>query len=318
VSDELTKIISIWQEGDPAQAADMARELCRSEECTAINWALCGRIELDMGNLATARSCLQQALRLNPSLPYALAGMGDLCDNEGDRTGAIRFYEDSLRVEPTVARRIILGSLLRQEGRTDESVILLSEAAQLEPENDEAHVNRAMSLEDAGRVEEAEDAYRTVLDLSESQYHVRALELLGQLYCDQRRLDEAESMFLKALAIAPDVPAYRGRARLCELREDARGAESAFRAALGYSPDDVVTLVDYGCWLIRQRRHDEAEQTLMHANSVDPDSLNTWVALARLYRATGDRGRQAACLRSALDVAPERDDIRTLLDQCLD
>ena len=96
----------------------------------------------------------------------------------------------------------VLGAVLKQTGRISESLPAMQKAAQLAPQDAEAHSNLGTVLQELGRLDEAEASLRQAIalkhDFNEAFNNLGdTLQLLG-------RLDEAEANFKQAIALKPD------------------------------------------------------------------------------------------------------------------
>lgn len=78
-----------------------------------------------------------------------------VCDRAGDETQAVQFYDAAWRLGvPSAARAEFIvgyGSTLRNVGRTDEAIALLTAYLQVEPENHAARCFLGLALHAAGR-----------------------------------------------------------------------------------------------------------------------------------------------------------------------
>ena len=96
----------------------------------------------------------------------------------------------------------VLGAVLKQTGRTTESLTAMQTSAQLAPQDAEAHSNLGATLNQLGRFEEAEASYKQAVALEPD--YVNAHFNLGNTFRDLGKLDEAEASYKRAIALKCD------------------------------------------------------------------------------------------------------------------
>jgi Flp pilus assembly protein TadD len=127
--------------------------------------------------------------------------------------------------------------------------------------------------------------------------NVGALAQAGDAQADMGDRLSAEASYKKALALAPrDVKARMGLAKLM-LRDDLKGAETAFRDILRDQPHNPAVLNDLGYVLDLQERHKEAQALYVEALASDPNRLSVRVNLALSLALSGEAPRGEAMLR---------------------
>jgi tetratricopeptide (TPR) repeat protein len=167
----------------------------------------------------------------------------------------------------------------------------------------------AYRLQAAGRIAEAEAAYRAVLAAEPGQ--IEALDLLAQL-C-RARGDLAEALSLYAAAMKAD----RGSAEaasnhavvLNELNRPAEALVSLDRALI-LRPDSVPAHYNRGNALLGLDRFEEALRSYERTISHDPSHVDAWYNRGNALRELRRHEAALASYRHALALAPERADIR--------
>ena len=96
----------------------------------------------------------------------------------------------------------VLGAVLQQTGRLEESLAPMQSAVRLSPQDAEAHYNLGVTLKEIGRLDESEASYRKVIELKPD--YAKAYLNLGVILHDLHRLDEAEASHKQAIALRPD------------------------------------------------------------------------------------------------------------------
>jgi len=134
---------------------------------------------------------------------------------------------------------------------------------------DFAQLRSALALEQAGRLEEAAQAYARILDRHPQS--PRAWVNLGNVEAARRRSAEAEAAYRRAIEIAPDQPEALNNLAWLLLQQGSRLAEAealARAAAAPPGPDRPLVLDTLARILAARGRCQEAEGTFAEALAV--------------------------------------------------
>jgi tetratricopeptide (TPR) repeat protein len=240
------------------------------------------------------------------------------------RPQAIRLLYDIVRTDPNNAdARLLLGSVLQEEGDAAGSIVQLTEAVKLRPGSAEAQnalgegfkasgdskrargpFEKAVALD--GKLAPAQLNLGLVLleagELDEAGKHLdRAIELPGRkpdaayphylrakVSTGQNDLGEAVGHLQQAVTLRPDFAeawSDLGNARQALL--DQAGALSAFERAVSLDPDDAVAQTRIGSLLLEQGKTHLAAMHLREAARVDPTNQSSLYILQRALREDG-------------------------------
>lgn len=116
------------------------------------------------------------------------------------------------------------------------------------------------------------------------------------------RFEEARQAYSGILAVSPGhVAALNGHAVACNSLNDFAAAEASLRKALIRSPDDAQTQANLGITLLRMQRLDEAAQAAQAALAADPACAEAHFTLGEVLQRQGAfesaDGHFAACFR---------------------
>lgn len=199
-------------------------------------------------------------------------------------------------------------------------------------------LQQALAWHRAGRLTEAERAYRTVL--ARDPANADALNLLGVLIAGQGqreaglalldraaaaapalatvhhnratvlaalgRLAEAEQAYRRAIALKPDhVDAYLDLGVLLHRAGDVAAAAACFRDVLRLAPADARAQYNLGRALADAGQFEAAEAALHAALQLTPDAPDVGIALAKVYADTGRTMPAVALLRQIVGAAPD-------------
>jgi tetratricopeptide (TPR) repeat protein/ubiquinone/menaquinone biosynthesis C-methylase UbiE len=198
----------------------------------------------------------------------------------------------------------VLGAVLKQTGRSVESLIPMQKSVRLAPQDAEAHNNLGITLQELGRLDEAEASYTQAIaakpDYAEAHYN------LGNTLKELGRLDEAEASYKQAIALKPDLAEARSNLgntlkELGRLNE----AEASLRQAVALKPDFAEAHYNLGNTLNELGRLDEALASYKQAIALKPDYAEAYNNLGNTLQELGRLEEAEASLRQAIAVKPD-------------
>jgi tetratricopeptide (TPR) repeat protein len=196
----------------------------------------------------------------------------------------------------------VLGVSLRLQGK--EALPVLERAAQLLPDDPEAHSNLGNALLDVGRPDDAVASYRRALLLNPD--YPEAHNNLGAALRARGQLEDALDSFRRAVALKPDQAethsnlgaALRALHRLDE-------ALASYRRALALQPDAPETHNNLGNALLMLGRLEDAVASYRRALLLKPDYAESHNNLGNALRGLGQLDEAVAHCRRALELKPE-------------
>ncbi|MBC2652984.1 tetratricopeptide repeat protein [Novosphingobium flavum] len=279
-------------------------------------WLNLALLRHERGELDKAAAALDRARSLAPDSPRVLAAAGALAQAQGDGPGARAALTRAVNQSPgDVGALARLATALGQQGDVDAALAALGTA-------EDAHLAtvRADLLADAGRMDEAVAAYRSVA--ARWPHHAEALTslafLLPQLGQPEATLDgfraalsaDAPASLWQAalsaargsgdagtlLAWATEAEARFGLAPEWRLaRLTALRLEGRFDQALAEARSEQARfpgepgLANHRAWLaLRQGEWDEAETAALAASRMIPREQTAWSLLSVIWRLKGD------------------------------
>ena len=119
-------------------------------------YLLAGSTLMDLSEFEQARTELDAAVRLNPSLPHIYTLDGLARDRTGDPAAAEPMFRAALKQDPDdFEANLYLGAILYKRRAIEEARPFLDKALQLKPDDTMAHYESAMWKSTAGRYEDA-------------------------------------------------------------------------------------------------------------------------------------------------------------------
>jgi predicted Zn-dependent protease len=170
--------------------------------------------------------------------------------------------------------------LLADHGEADAAVELLNATLERHPHHPSLEYERAVILEQAGRVHDSVDALQRLL--GERTDDPTLLNALGYTLADHNlELSHAESLIRRALVVMPDNPAALDSLGWVRFRQgDSKAALTSLERAYYISHDSEIA-AHWGEALWASGDHSQARKVWAGALARDPDSHALKATLAR-------------------------------------
>ncbi|NLC71343.1 MAG: tetratricopeptide repeat protein [Desulfuromonadaceae bacterium] len=221
---------------------------------------------LEQGNIPLAKIHYLSALKKQPDLAIAWAGLARAFEIEGKQDQAVKVLETGRKSSPDSAVLLAaLGRLERNRGNLEASLASLEKAAALAENNSDVLEELAITHDLLGRMENAEPLYRKVIELEPRR--ASAHNNLGLNYILQKRYGEAIPLFLQALRLDNMNKRYLNNlASAYALNGDERRALAAF----GLATDRAAAYNNLGCIYMSEQKWDQAENAFKNALDAKP------------------------------------------------
>ncbi len=275
-----------------------------------------GLINLELGDLAAARSELQRAadLGMEPAVVGPPLARVWLMEGNYDRVLEELDPEDFAAEEASVRAQVLLlrGEAMAAQNRPDEAMEAFEEALLLAPDLGLAHVGMAAVHAAQGRPEDARDRLQTALAM-EPRLH-QGWNLLGDLERSEGRLEAAEAAYGEAIQHGPSPYFFHMKRALTRMAlQDMPGMEEDLRAMRRLGPRSPSTSYVQGLVHYQEGRYAEAQTAFEESLSRAPDFQPAVFFLGASHFAQ-QRWRQAEHnLERFLRAHPQSDDAARLL-----
>jgi tetratricopeptide (TPR) repeat protein len=186
------------------------------------------------GEIAAATPLVAQVQKRAPGTALAHNLQASLLTASNERDRARRSYLDALQADGNNLEALRgLVNLDLAAGKKDEAIQRIEAALAKGPRSEDLLIFAAAVYARTGQTANAEKALREVVAANPAR--LVALGLLGQLYADLNRLDEAVKQFEAILARDPQsASAHTLLGAVHERRRDTAAAEKAYQSALGH------------------------------------------------------------------------------------
>ena len=198
----------------------------------------------------------------------------------------------------------VLGALLHQSGKLNESLLSLQRALALSPQDAAVHSTLGVTLRALGRLDEAETRYRQAISIKPD--FVTAHYNLANTLREAGRLKEAAESFSKTIALNPEhSAAHNNLGTALRALDRAEEAERSYRRAISIKPSFAEAHYNLGRVLHELRRFDEAEVSYQSALALKPDVAKFHSDLATTLKELGKTSAAEASYQRALQLKPD-------------
>lgn len=171
------------------------------------------------------------------------------------------------------------------------------------PASPRAHVNLGLALLNCGELDQAAREFEQALLIDQTQYLPAAS--LARVRILQRRLEEAEDIFLHLKQALPDDPRpLMNLADIAARRERFEESVRLWKEVIQHEPNDASAQFHLGMALLATHRHHEAIKHLRAAAHLEVRSPVMHYGLGIAYLFSENNQKAVVAFRAALTLAP--------------
>ncbi|WP_254568789.1 tetratricopeptide repeat protein, partial [Oscillatoria sp. HE19RPO] len=188
--------------GNFARAQILCREILNREPDHLLALNLLGTIAAQEGDNLGAIKWYQQAVKVHPNVPEFHYNLANSLKLQGQQVEAIAHYCQAIILRPNYTKACYnLGNLYLERGEIQGAIAQYQQALALDPQDLEIQTNLGNALKEAGDLEAAIIQYRQVCDRSpdSAEFHYN----LGVALHDYGELAEAIACYDRAIALEP-------------------------------------------------------------------------------------------------------------------
>jgi tetratricopeptide (TPR) repeat protein len=200
----------------------------------------------------------------------------------------------------------------QQAGRLDEAEQIYRQVLQTEPQNTQAMYLLGVVAHHTGRHQEAVDLFADVIAIhpGEPRFH----NALGEAHRGLGNLDEAEACYRLALDMKPDLgDAHNNLGVVLKAKGKFAEALACYRRALVLMPDSAEVHNNLGNALLELNQLDEAEEALRQALSRKPDYADAYSNLGIVFMRRDELDEATAHFCRALEINPRHSEAHNSL-----
>ena len=197
----------------------------------------------------------------------------------------------------------VLGALLKQTGRTVESLAPMRKSVQLAPQDAQAHTNLGLTLKELGKLEEAEasHAHAIALEPNFSKAHYN----LGSTLKELGRLQDAEASYTRAIALEPNfADAHGNLGNILQKLGRLQDSEACYTRVIALNPKSAEAHGNLGNTLKELGRLQDAEASYIRATALKPNFIEAHFNLGITQKELGRVEDAEASYTRAIALKP--------------
>ena len=258
---------------------------------------ICSDILLEFPHNKNARELLKE-------LPYEdFFYRGNDCLNKGELESAISHYENALKIRPELAEaHCNLGIVYKNLGDTKNAIVCYENALKINPDYLNAHMKFGLFLMESGNLVKAENCFKKVIQINPSNSAARIN--LGNIHLAKLELDTAYDYYKGAFELNPEeTDALYNLGIIESKRNDFGSSIDWYSKVLEIQPEHYKALNNLGTMYLKISDLPAAEKCFRSAidcNPAFPEAHNN------LGHVIGLRGKQGAvdCFKKAIVNKP--------------
>ena len=241
-----------------------------------------GQIYIRMQQPAEALAALNQAIELDPSNQEGLLFLGNAYEDSREFQKAGDAYEKYLAMKTekpwTAYQRLGMSRL--NANQFDAAASALAEALKAQPKDANIGLNLAQAYQKAGRLQEAEDAYKKLAEISPKDAGTWYSYIL-KMYSDAQKSDKAIEAAKKIVELKPnDEISLINLGNMYQQVQKYAEAIAAYQQALKAKPGYDLANFQIGACLYSLKRYTEAIESFKKTVAIDPNNGAGWQYLA--------------------------------------
>lgn len=276
-------------------------------------YTLLGEIRVRQGQLRIARQAFERALAVDPALPLALAGAGQVLLLENRFQEARARFDAALAADPDLVEAA-LGAARAMLALEDagEARALMNRIRREHPNDAQAALLQGRALAQLNLPADAEASFRDSIRLGPREFEPYLA--LAQLFFAQGRPNDASAILTEATSQVAETATVRRQLGESELqRGDLAKAEREFRRAIELDPNDLLAGMGLAVALRRAGRLPEAAQLLDRIARRNETLPGLAVERGMLFESMGRADEAVRHYQSAVQQSPDDIDLKLRL-----
>ena len=240
-----------------------------------------------------------------PIHPFGWKVLGALLSQTGKLQDSVIANQKLLEISPNDAEaHSNLGITLKELGRLQDAETSYKKAIAIKPDFAEAHSNLGLTLQALGKLEEAETSYKKAIaikpDLAEAHSN------LGNILQELGRLENAMVSYKKAIAIKPGLAeAHSNLGTTLQALGKLEEAETSYKKAIEIKADYAEAHYNLGITLQELGRLEDAETSYKKAIAIKPDYAEAHTNLGNTLKELGRLEDAETCYKKAIAIKPD-------------
>jgi tetratricopeptide (TPR) repeat protein len=263
----------------------------------------------------TAAACFHRAIQIDPDWDEPQLRLANALANQQKWAQAAPHYLRAVSLNPANWQVYYnFAEALEAQGKLEAAIENYRRSLKINSQNWTAHYKLGNLLAEQGYSADAAAHFRRALRINprDARTHIA----LGAILQELGQYGEAGRHFRQAVAINPrDADAHFNLANALAMQGDLRQAVAHYRQSLLIRPEDADAHCNLGTALLQLGIPGEALTHLREATRIDSRHWRAYVMLGKLYLDQGKREPATENLQRALEIQPDSQLARQLLQE---
>lgn len=290
-------LVRVYAEsGNLKQAAKVIEDVPVDSRTPKMEFAL-GATYQQLKDPKAAISAYQRAVQMEPDNLRSLNALAEALMNNNQLDEALKKYQQLAKADPEEPDVLVhIGEIQQRQGKYQDALETVRKARKLDPTNLEAGFNEGVLLDVLGRFDEAEKAYKGMLEsnklshangaYTDAERNNRAifLQSLGKLYMEENKIDDAVATFQKMIDLGGDsaVRGYEGQMEAYQTAHQPDKALAVAHKAVAAQPKNKDLKLMLAGALADQGQPDQGIEMAKSLLTNKPADLGIWEAIAQM------------------------------------
>lgn len=239
------KAKKLFEQKKLGPAKKLYQQLLHNDKKDIESWLWLGAVHGKLSESAQAVNCFKQAISLKPDFAEAYFNLGLALNQQGQSNEACQAYHQAILLRPNWIQAMNnLAKLLQAQEKYNDALSWYQQALNIDPTYVEALIQQSNIFALTGGKAKAIDGYRRALALAPNNSDCH------RIYCrslyEAGRFDEAMQAYEQMAQAFPDnSEPLASKARLLELTGDKAGASTILEALIAQHPHNPFVAIAY-------------------------------------------------------------------------
>jgi predicted O-linked N-acetylglucosamine transferase (SPINDLY family) len=292
------------QAGDLQQAQTIYQQVLQVQPDNSDALHLLGLIALQLQNYDEAIDLIQQAIRINNTVPNYYNSLGNAFREQNQLTDATANYQRAVALDPQFAEAYNnLGLALKQSGSLTQAADYFQRALTLNPSLATAYRNWGEVLKEQQQLPAAINYLQRALSLAPQDAVTHSL--LGDIFLEQNRLDEAFACYQQAVTFNPNLVMVHYNLGIILMRQGTPAeAAKSYQRAIELNPNFAEAYNNLGSVFKSQNQLTQATSSYRRAIELNPNFAEAYNNLGNVFKSQNQLTEAVACYQRAVAVNP--------------
>ena len=303
--EQIGKGFELLSEGEFEKSLEYFLKAIEMDSSRADAFSLASEAYVELGELEKAKKHSETAYSLDKNKPELALQYASILMALGDMKKSMALVNDVLKQTDMVEAHYVKSNIYDYMGETKKALIE-AETAYKNGKNPEYGVNFSRILENDGKIEESVRILKEI-----AQADPQNLEVLYMLFRDSlalNRISDALKYIMECIAIDDSQPAfYSDLGSLLDEMDDEKLAEKYYEKAVEISQDDSDPLMDIAEFYLDRGHYEKALDRIDAAIAMNEDEKDAHIIKGKVLESMDQYDKAAESFRKAQEIEDDEE-----------